>query len=47
MVMLGDGLPARRPFRGRHVATYGAAWISGLAAAEVLGLAPQGDDEER
>lgn len=43
----GDGLPARRPPQGRCVATYGAVWISGLVAAEVIGLAPQGNERER
>ncbi len=34
------GLPAWRPPRGGYIATYGAARVSGRAAAEVLGLVP-------
>jgi hypothetical protein len=40
-VVVEMGLPVWRPPHGVHVATYGAARISGLAAAEVLGLAPR------
>jgi beta-N-acetylhexosaminidase len=40
-VVVEMGLPVWRPPQGRYVATYGAARISGLAAAETLGLAPQ------
>jgi beta-N-acetylhexosaminidase len=39
-VVVEMGLPVWRPSRGVYVATYGAALISGLAAAEVLGLVP-------
>jgi beta-N-acetylhexosaminidase len=39
-VVVEMGLPVWRPPHAVHVATYGAARISGLAAAEVLGLAP-------
>jgi beta-N-acetylhexosaminidase len=39
-VVVEMGLPVWRPPNAVHVATYGAALISGLAAAEVLGLAP-------
>jgi beta-N-acetylhexosaminidase len=39
-VVVEMGLPVWRPPHAVHVATYGAALISGLAAAEVLGLAP-------
>jgi beta-N-acetylhexosaminidase len=39
-VIVEMGLPVWRPPGAVHVATYGAALISGLAAAEVLGLAP-------
>ena len=38
-VVLEMGLPVWRPPGGAHVATYGAARTSGLAAAELLGLA--------
>jgi beta-N-acetylhexosaminidase len=38
-VVVEMGLPAWRPPGGAYVATYGAARTSGLAAAEVLGLA--------
>jgi beta-N-acetylhexosaminidase len=38
-VVVEMGLPAWRPPGGGYVATYGAARTSGLAAAEVLGLA--------
>jgi len=38
-VVLEMGLPVWRPPGGAYVATYGAARTSGLAAAEVLGLA--------
>jgi beta-N-acetylhexosaminidase len=38
-VVVEMGLPAWRPPQGTYVATYGAAGASGLAAAEVLGLA--------
>jgi hypothetical protein len=38
-VVLEMGLPVWRPPGGAHVATYGAARTSSLAAAEVLGLA--------
>jgi beta-N-acetylhexosaminidase len=37
-VVLEMGLPVWRPPGGAHVATYGAARTSGLAAAEVFGL---------
>jgi len=40
-VVVEMGLPVWRPPHAVHVATYGAALISGLAAAEVLGLAPE------
>ena len=40
-VVVELGLPVWRPPHAIHVATYGAARISGLAAAEVLGLAPR------
>jgi beta-N-acetylhexosaminidase len=40
-VVVEMGLPVWRPPQGRYVATYGAARISGLAAAEALGLTPQ------
>ncbi len=40
-VVVEMGLPVWRPSQGVHVATYGAARISGLAAAEVLGLTPR------
>jgi beta-N-acetylhexosaminidase len=39
-VVVEMGLPVWRPPHAVHVATYGAARISGLAAAEILGLAP-------
>jgi beta-N-acetylhexosaminidase len=39
-VVVEMGLPIWRPGHGGYVATYGAARISGLAAAEILGLAP-------
>jgi beta-N-acetylhexosaminidase len=39
-VVVEMGLPVWRPPHAVHVATYGAARISGLAAAEVLGLVP-------
>jgi beta-N-acetylhexosaminidase len=39
-VVVEMGLPIWRPPHGGYVATYGAARISGLAAAEILGLAP-------
>jgi beta-N-acetylhexosaminidase len=39
-VVVEMGLPVWRPPHAVHVATYGAALISGLAAAEALGLAP-------
>jgi beta-N-acetylhexosaminidase len=39
-VVVEMGLPIWRPPRGGYVATYGAARISGLAAAEILGLEP-------
>jgi beta-N-acetylhexosaminidase len=39
-VVVEMGLPIWRPPGGGYVATYGAAPISGLAAAEILGLAP-------
>jgi beta-N-acetylhexosaminidase len=39
-VVVEMGLPVWRPPRGGYVATYGAAHINGLAAAEILGLAP-------
>jgi beta-N-acetylhexosaminidase len=42
-VVVEMGLPVWRPPNAVHVATYGAALISGLAAAEVLGLAPRPD----
>jgi beta-N-acetylhexosaminidase len=45
-VVVEMGLPVWRPPAGRHVATYGAARISGLAAAEVLGLALQANPVE-
>jgi beta-N-acetylhexosaminidase len=38
-VVLEMGLPVWRPPGAAYVATYGAARTSGLAAAEVLGLA--------
>jgi beta-N-acetylhexosaminidase len=38
-VVVEMGLPVWRPPHAVHVATYGAARISGLAAAEILGLA--------
>jgi beta-N-acetylhexosaminidase len=38
-VVLEMGLPVWRPPRGAYVATYGAAHTSGLAAAQLLGLA--------
>jgi beta-N-acetylhexosaminidase len=41
-VVLEMGLPVWRPAGGAYIATYGAAHSSGLAAAEVLGLAPGG-----
>jgi beta-N-acetylhexosaminidase len=40
-VVVEMGLPVWRPPHAVHVATYGAARVSGLAAAEVLGLAPR------
>jgi beta-N-acetylhexosaminidase len=40
-VVVEMGLPVWRPPHAVHVATYGAAWISGLAAAEILGLTPR------
>jgi len=39
-VVVEMGLPVWRPPHAVHVATYGAARISGQAAAEILGLAP-------
>jgi len=39
-VVVEMGLPIWRPPGGSYVATYGAARISGLAAAEILGLVP-------
>ena len=39
-VVVEMGLPVWRPPHAVHVATHGAARISGLAAAEILGLAP-------
>jgi beta-N-acetylhexosaminidase len=39
-VVVEMGLPVWRPPQGRYMATYGAARISGLAAAEALGLTP-------
>jgi beta-N-acetylhexosaminidase len=39
-VVVEMGLPVWRPPHGGYVATYGAARISGLAAAEILGLVP-------
>jgi beta-N-acetylhexosaminidase len=39
-VVVEMGLPIWRPPHGAYVATYGAARINGLAAAEILGLAP-------
>jgi beta-N-acetylhexosaminidase len=39
-VVVEMGLPIWQPPRGGYVATYGAARSSGLAAAEILGLAP-------
>jgi beta-N-acetylhexosaminidase len=39
-VVLEMGLPVWRPPEGAYIATYGAAHSSGLAAAELLGLAP-------
>jgi beta-N-acetylhexosaminidase len=39
-VVVEMGLPIWRPPHGGYVATYGAARISGLAAAEILGLTP-------
>jgi beta-N-acetylhexosaminidase len=39
-VVVEMGLPIWRPPHGGYVATYGAARINGLAAAEILGLAP-------
>jgi beta-N-acetylhexosaminidase len=39
-VVVEMGLPIWRPPGGGYVATYGAARSSGLAAAEILGLAP-------
>jgi beta-N-acetylhexosaminidase len=41
-VVVEMGLPVWRPPQGRYVATYGAARISGLAAAEALGLTQTG-----
>jgi beta-N-acetylhexosaminidase len=38
-VVVEMGLPVWQPPSGAYVATYGAAEASGLAAAEVLGLA--------
>ncbi|HLX47569.1 MAG TPA: glycoside hydrolase family 3 N-terminal domain-containing protein [Streptosporangiaceae bacterium] len=38
-VVVEMGLPVWRPASGGYVATYGAAWPNGRAAAEVLGLA--------
>ena len=40
-VVVEMGLPVWQPPHAVHVATYGAARISGLAAAEILGLAPR------
>jgi beta-N-acetylhexosaminidase len=40
-VVVEMGLPVWRPPHGSYMATYGAARISGLAAAEALGLTPQ------
>jgi beta-N-acetylhexosaminidase len=39
-VVVEMGLPIWQPPHGGYVATYGAARINGLAAAEILGLAP-------
>jgi hypothetical protein len=39
-VVVEMGFLVWRPPRGGYVATYGAARISALAAAEILGLAP-------
>jgi len=39
-VVVEMGLPIWQPPHGGYVATYGAAQSSGLAAAEILGLAP-------
>ena len=39
-VVVEMGLPIWRPPHGAYVATYGAARINGLAAAEILGLEP-------
>jgi beta-N-acetylhexosaminidase len=41
-VVVEMGLPVWRPPQGRYVATYGAARISGQAAAEALGLTQAG-----
>jgi beta-N-acetylhexosaminidase len=46
-VVVEMGLPVWRPPHGRYVATYGAARISGLAAAELLGLVSPPDPGQR
>jgi beta-N-acetylhexosaminidase len=46
-VVVEMGLPVWRPPGGAYVATYGAARTSGLAAAEVLGLAGRAENLAR